>query len=207
MLLNKYYIFDGAPADQLYGTSKLLSENDGKFLLKDLRQDPDQLIQILDKFSGNGQWYYELIRENIDSVNIPVINYYDFIWWVNFNTIWAGLMLNPHHMREESTPINLFFNNYVSWYNTVEYQLWSMSTHLNEKYLSNIAFRKLASKNYIYEFDCNKYYYYFKCKSTSVGQSYFRNQHWFCLTDDNRRLYLDQDLEEILTLLPEHINH
>jgi hypothetical protein len=31
-------------------------------------------------------------------------------------------------------------------------------------------------------------------------------REWFCLTDDGPPLYIEQDLEKILDLLPEHIN-
>ena len=41
----------------------------------------------------------------------------------------------------------------------------------------------------------------------SVGRSKSRHRReWFCLTDDGPPLYIEQDLEKILDLLPEHIN-
>ena len=207
-LYDQYYVLDGELGDMLYGAVSWLPDQvSNQLLLKDFRQEPDALIALLNEIKGPGLWFYELLKENIDSVDVPVTNYIDFFWWMNINMCWASALLRPHHQRGESLSVDKFLQNNISWYDSREYQLWSMTTSPNEKYSTDIALRKLASKKYIYDLDHNKYYYHFKCKSMSVGRSKSRHRReWFCLTDDGPPLYIEQDLEKILDLLPEHIN-
>jgi hypothetical protein len=155
------------------------------------------------------EWSYEIIKENIDSTNIPVVTYSDFFWWQSFNLPWAGMKLREFHVHGETRYISadLFLENFMQWYDTPEYQQWAMHRKLDVTFSINIAQRKLALKKYVYEFDRDEYYFHFKCKSSSVGRSIDLTKIFFCLLDDGRTLYLDRDLEEILTLLPEHINH
>lgn len=210
-LLQKYHAFEGEPADMLYGPgAKLLLANGNQSLLKDWRRDPDELLQGLNRLCGigNSHWYYELARENIDSTDIPVNNYYDFFWWKAFNLWWSGVIIQGFSKFQKNdgyTTLETFRNNYNCWYNTTDYQLWAMNNHLDVRYSTNVAHRKLGSKQYIYDFDRNEYYYHFKTKSASVGRRQ-NLKSWFCLTDDNQSLYLERDLDQILSLLPDHIN-
>jgi hypothetical protein len=210
-LLQKYHTFDGSPADQLYGPGiKETLATGNKSLLKDWRRDPDELLQSFERLCGigNSHWYYELARENIDSTDIPVNNYYDFFWWTAFNLWWPGEIIQQFKKFQKNdgyTTLETFRNNFNSWYSTADYQRWSMNNHLDVRYSTNLAHRKLGSKQYIYEFDRNEYYYHFKTKSASIGRPE-NIKSWFCLTDDNQSLYLDRDLDQILSLLPDHIN-
>ena len=211
-LLEKYYLFNGDLADQLFGYNATgLLDNGGASLLKDFRRDPDELMDIMKTQAGKDsvEWSYEIIKENIDSTNIPVVTYSDFFWWQSFNLPWAGMKLREFHVHGETRYISadLFLENFMQWYDTPEYQQWAMHRKLDVTFSINIAQRKLALKKYVYEFDRDEYYFHFKCKSSSVGRSIDLTKIFFCLLDDGRTLYLDRDLEEILTLLPEHINH
>ena len=210
-LLAKYHAFEGEPADMLYGPgAKLVMTNGNQSLLKDWRKDPDELLHCFERVcgKGNSRWYYELARENIDSTGIPVNNYYDFFWWKAFNLWWPGVIIQAFRKYQKYdgyTTLETFRNNFNGWYNTAEYQLWAMNNHLDVRYSTNLAHRKLGSKQYIYDFDRNEHYYHFKTKSASIGRRE-NSKSWFCLTDDNQSLYLDRDLDQILRLLPDHIN-
>ena len=208
-LLEKYYVIGGDPADQLYGGIASRSMINGSTILKDWRRDPDELLDYFTQAVDRpfAEWYYEIARENIESVDVPVENYYDFCWWLFFNASWASILLRPLQFQTNNSVDNLhaYFDNFVPWYNTVEYQQWSMVNGLGVKYGVNIGQRKLASKQYIYDFDHDEYYFQFKTKMESVS----RKPNWgqyFCILNDYTRLTLDNDLEQILQLLPEHIN-
>lgn len=206
-LYDQYYVLDGELGDLLYGAvSWLPDQASNQLLLKDFRREPDPLIALLNELKGPGTWFYDLLKENIDSVDIPVTTYIDFFWWMNINMCWAPALLRPLHQRGQALSVDKFLQNNISWYDSPEYQLWSMTVPANEKYSADIALRKLASKKYIYDFDHNEYYYHFKCKSMSVGRSKVTTQDWFCLTDDGPPLYIEQDWRQILDLLPAHIN-
>jgi hypothetical protein len=212
-LLKKYYIFDGEPADQLYGLGvRTLAEDGGKIATKDFRQDPDELLKIfgrqMDKETAI--WYYESIRANIESTDVPLSSYYDFVWWMNFNFMWPSIVLRSMHIfqtRSNSSSTKEYLDNFIPWYNTQDYQLWAMNNHLGVRYGITMAQRKLASKKYIYEFNQDEYYFNFKLKTTSIGREFTRKDPWFALTNNDERLYLDTDLDLILELLPDHINY
>jgi hypothetical protein len=213
-LLTNYHIFAGDPADMLYGAHFTRNFIDGDFILRDWRNDPDDLIKFMGTSAGQGaaNWYYELIKENIDSTNIPVDTYYDFFWWLNFNNMWATLLMRPltlYQTENTNSSVDLYFNNFVDWYNNDEYQQWSLNTRQGVKYNVSIGERKLASKKYIFDFDHNQHYFKFKLKAESISRvlpQKDRKKDWFCLLDDYSRLTLDDNLSTILELLPNHIN-
>ena len=214
-LLKNYYVFDGYPADQLYGPGvRFLRGNNDQDALRDWRKDPDGLIHIMSQDLNLGHdcatWYYDKIKENLLSTPVPATTYYDFLWWTVFNNVWTSVIFRPMHVYQ--TRIDLcstkeYLDNYVPWYATANYQLWAMNNHAGIKYCSGIAQRKLASKKYIFDFDQNEYYLHFKLKMASVSRKETKKYNsWFCLTDTDERLYLDTDLHKILELLPAHIN-
>jgi hypothetical protein len=209
-LFEKYYIIDGEPADQLYGGFASRGMINGNAILKDWRTDPDELI---DMFSSRvnlqfAEWYNQTIKENIESIDVPVENYYDFCWWIFFNASWMSILLRPLQFQTSSSVESLksYLDNFIPWFDTVEYQQWSLTNRLGTKYGINIGERKLASKQYIYKFDHDEYYFRFKTKMESVSRKSSNYNGYFCILDDLTRLTLDRDLEQILQLLPEHIN-
>jgi hypothetical protein len=80
-----------------------------------------------------------------------------------------------------------------------------MVNRLGVKYGANIGQRKLASKKYIYEYDHDEYYFQLKTKMESVSRKTNLGKY-FCILDDHTRLTLDDDLAQILELLPNHSN-
>lgn len=74
------------------------------------------------------------------------------------------------------------------------------------KYTRNLGDSKLASKQYIYDFDHDEYCRTFKIKSKSI-QMFLKitNFKEFCILDDFSKLYLDRDLDRILELLSDHV--
>lgn len=206
--LNNYYTIVGEPADQLYGgyaSRGFLGES----VTKNWRTDPDELINMFTRAVDKkfAQWFYEVTRANIESVDVPVETYYDFFWWLFFNFFWMPVRLRSLHFQTDINVdnFNLYMQNFIHFFNTEEYQRWSLVNRLGTKYAVNIAHRKLASKQYIYNFDHDEYYYRFKTKMESMSLRTFAYDKTFCLLDDHTRLNLDRDLDQILTLLPEHI--
>jgi hypothetical protein len=97
----------------------------------------------------------------------------------------------------------------IDWYNTKEYQKWSMHNILVKKnYGNNIANIKQYAKEYIYDFDHDEYYRVFKMKGASVSwaRETVSDPKPFCYLDDFTWLGLDNDLDQILNLLPDYLN-
>lgn len=208
-IFKEYYVINGEPADQLYGGFASRSWPDNNTILKDWRRDPDTLIEFFSNAVDLpfAQWYYEITKENIESTDIPVENYYDFCWWLFFNSSWASILLRPLHFQTDNSAemMNLLLTDFIPWFANKEYQQWALTNRLGVKYGTNISERKLASKKYIYDFDRDPYYFQFKLKMESTGRNSFNNLKYFCVLDDLTVLNLDQDLEQILELLPGHI--
>ena len=60
---------------------------------------------------------------------------------------------------------DLYSKNFVAWYDTVEYQAWSVHAQLlGQKYDGTIRSYKMPAKEYIYEVDKNQHYRDFKSK-------------------------------------------
>lgn len=209
LLFEKYYVIDGEPADQLYGGIASRGMIDPNTVLKSWRNDPDELLDFFTNEVDRpfAEWYYESTKENIDSVTVPVETYYDFTWWLFFNMTWSSILLRPLHFQLSNSVDSLtsYFTNVIPYFNTIEYQLWSMTNRIGIKYNAGIGERKLASKKYIYDFDHDEYYFCFKTKAQSVSRP-TKSGRFFCILDDYTRLTLSNDLDQILELLPEHIS-
>jgi len=212
-ILTKYYVFNGDLADQLYGPNvRVMMKDNGTSLLKDFRRDPDELIDYLSNTMFNpqlGKWLYENLRENIDSVDIPITSYFDFFWWMAFNLFWPFQKFQTMGRlipADTSTSLEDFQSSHIEWYDTVEYQQWSMVSHLGARYSLDIAQRKLALKKYIYDLDHDEYYFHFKCKQSSTSrQGAGLRDPFICITDDGQRLHA-ADMDRVLEMLPDHIN-
>lgn len=213
-LLDQYYVIDGEPADQLFiaGSAQNILFSDPESLSNNLRTQPDQLLDILTQTVDRdfAVWHYETMLANINSTVIPAETYYDFFWWHAFNWMWPSICLRSLATQTDTSTVAVqaYLDNFIHWFNTPEYQQWSMHNGIGVKCdLTRISSNKLPAKRYIYDYTNDLYYYTFKLKLYSTGHQ--RKQYiapWFCLLDDHTRLYLDRDLDQILQLLPSHIN-
>jgi hypothetical protein len=124
-----------------------------------------------------------------------------------FNLTWYPIKLRSLHFQTGSDVDSLkkYLKYVIPWFDSTEYQQWAMCNNKpGIKYGQSIGQYKLASKKYIYNFDKNKYYFDFKLKIKS-GSITPQPVSWFCILDDLSRLSLDNDLDQILELLPDHI--
>jgi len=207
-LFEKYHVITGDFADQLYGGGGLweMMHFTPEYLIRDLRSDPDRLLDFLSAGQDRefAVWYYECMLKNIDSVDVPVETYHDFWWWQFFNYSQSSIYLAAiaTHSFDQNSMANY---QYPDWFATDDYQQWAMNNNqLGIKYSQNLIDSKLASKQYIYEFDHDEYCRAFKTKQLSVQSKSF-NPRYFCMLDDFSKLYVERDLDRILELLPNHI--
>jgi hypothetical protein len=214
-LLNQYYIMTGEPADQLYTaglTVPRMMLNKFSDLDRNLFTDPDGLIDQLatDLDKKFAHWFYELVVENIKSVDVPVETYADFNWWFTFNLNWIPAKIRnnrflPHKTAQAHQD---FLNNFILWFDTHDYQRWAMKLDNRRNGVKNgahIGQYKLPMKQYIFEFDHNEYYFNFKLKNSSNGR-HISKSNWACMLEDLSTLTLANDKDLILQLLPAHIN-
>ena len=211
-------IINGQGADSLQcgpapNVDYIMSVRDCSLLDNSWEKNPDCLIRYLGRITHSNKfasWYYEKISENIKSVVVPIETYYDFIWWSSFNYNWchaAGLLF--WHFRNNCLTWEQFHNQFISWYNTEDYQLWAMKNNGKMiKHKARFGSEKHHAKKYIFDYTRDKVYYENKIKSSSWAISTQLESSAnlpFALTDDFKLLYLDTDLETILDLMPDYI--
>ena len=210
--LRTHYLIDGDLADQLHcshGVVQTLLCTNPEILNQPFRSNPDHLLETLTHAVDRpfATWYYENCLANIDSAGIPVETNFDFYWWYSFNFMWSAVKIRGffNTMCADATMIDSYRQYQIQWYDTVDYQQWSMNNRqLGMKHGQHVGEYKPELKRYIYEFDSNAHYYKFAMKRDSISRI-GNHLPWFCLLDDLSVLTLDQDLEQILELLPAHI--
>lgn len=153
-------------------------------------------------------WVITMVANNIESVSVPVETCFDFLWWFSFNYHWYGSILLEwlHHYRHTGQSWAQHRLKFVRWYETVEYQQWSMNNHLGSKYGTRLDSIKQQAKQYIFDLDANEWYLKYKIKISSAGRlSSATTSGPFAVTDDFKVLYIDQDMDLIRQLLPTHL--
>ena len=185
----------------------IMSVRDATLLDRSWEKDPDSLIYYIGKISRSkeyARWYYDKISENIKSVDIPLETYFDFIWWASFNYNWSHQVLLPCIHKIDYLSWEQFNNRYVAWYNSTDYQLWSMKNNgAMVKHKGKFGSQKHHVKDYIFEYTRDKFYRDNKIKIGSIGQTKKLLDHRAAAVNDNLEImYLDHDTKTILDLLP-----
>jgi hypothetical protein len=227
--LKKYYVLNGGPADALYcqffGIIQALDLRNPGLINLPIHNHAGHIIDIMHKNLGVShkfaEWWHSFTVENINSQSVPVETIHDFFWWNSFNFNWTGTIFRDFKVLRffknlSKTHIDLFWSNYIGWYDSADYQLWAM--HNNK---AGITFGqgpsefKLVAKQYIHSYDHDEYYLRFKCKArskdlfhTDASTHKIHNWRWdfFCMLDDFTPLTLSRDLEQIQSLLPDFFN-
>lgn len=205
MWYQQYHVIDGEFGDHLYGggTWRTMQQLFPHSMLASIRRHPALAIHCLavctktsNAFAG---WYFEHMLNNIDQSGVPIDTYHDFFWWIFFNYHYGAV-----YVRRKVN--NICYNHAQAWYGTNAYQQWAMNHNLvGIKYTQEIGGHKLASKQYIYDFDRDPYALTFRFKSKSIQYDKSSGSGFFCVLDDFSQLHLDRDLNLILQLLPDHI--
>lgn len=124
-------------------------------------------------------WYRKLVK-NIESCNVPIHTIFDFFWWIIFNLKYVSCAMRSSIYLNDRLPVKSVVNNHViNWFNSKEYQLWSMVNNNNGEKIQSLGVStyKNASRKYIYDLDKNPWYYYFKLKLPSLGGVGNTRQH------------------------------
>jgi hypothetical protein len=118
-----------------------------------------------------GELLYEKIHKNILTSDIPVHSLHDFFWWSMFNMrfAWGSFRAGMNYGSADNMK-HMLNGKILNWYGSTEYQLWSMANNNTGEKINGTtqSSYKRASRNYIYEFDKNKWYYDHKMKLQSL---------------------------------------
>jgi hypothetical protein len=173
-----FYFVDGEPGDFLFGSEFCINQFMSRYPTKTYEKWSSNMsiLRQLFKHKENmsfSNWFLNEQIENFNNVNVPVETVMDFFWWINFDNRWSvksyGKIisyLDYSDMNKDS--INLIMNNGINFFNTLDFQQWSMSkNNTEEKIIKSIIDYKMPLKKYIYEFDNNEFYLNFKTKVNS----------------------------------------
>jgi hypothetical protein len=214
------YVIDGEPADQLFagGNGQTLTNCFGlEYMEKDAVRDADVFINFVaghGRIPGNppgktfAEWFYSRLIDNAQSVDVPINTFHDLLWWSYFNFSWIGVKLRVLEQGNwgKSTTASAYLERFIHWFDDDNFQHWAMHNNNLEKYGESIGDYKKAAKQYIFEFDNNKYYLKYKSKTNSGNYRMPCDEPWVGITDELTILRPSQDLELIKELLPLHLN-
>lgn len=117
-----------------------------------------------------GRILYEKYVRNIETSSVPVNSLHDFFWWLIFNVKYLNCSVRGAIFFNQTMPVRQCIDNIFNWFNGYEYQQWSMNNNNNgTKIRKTLATYKHVQKEYIYDFDKNDWYFYFKTKLESLG--------------------------------------
>lgn len=132
-------------------------------------------------------WYRKMLK-NIQTSNVPVYTLYDFFWWQIFNLKYVNCAMRCSIYLNDRLPVRNVVDKVINWFNSDEYQLWSMVNNNNGEKIQalGVSTYKMASRKYIYDLDKNPWYFYYKLKLPSLGGSVTFSQDLSKLTVGER---------------------
>ena len=117
-----------------------------------------------------GRMMYEKYDRNIRSVDVPIYTIHDYFWWTIFNLKYTECSIRGSINVNKKMPVKTYLDLVVNWFNDEDYQKWSMVNNNNgQKIKSYISTYKYIIRKYIYDFDKNDWYFYFKDKIASLS--------------------------------------
>lgn len=125
-----------------------------------------------------GSSWYDKFEKNIKTSTVPIISLHDYYWWLLFNTKWVSCAIRSSVFLSDRINYKEVINDWaINWFNTPEYQQWSMVNNNNgEKIQLTATTYKMAARRYIYDLDKNDWYFYFKLKMGSLAPNVMFHQ-------------------------------
>lgn len=119
--------------------------------------------------SNFGELFYKKLIHNINTSSVPVHSLHDFFWWFIFNVKYLNCAARGSIYLNDTMDTRVVMHRIVNWFNSSEYQQWSMVNNNNGQKIEKTASTyKQAAKNYIWDLDKNDWYRNFKVKIESL---------------------------------------
>jgi hypothetical protein len=110
--------------------------------------------------------YYNSLIQNINEAGVEIVTLGDLFWWINFNFHWVEHLLvwyNQFPIKNQES-YKQYKKNYKPWFNTEEYQLWSLSDRPKSIKTDRHDLYKMPAKQYIDDLVRDPYYLNYKSK-------------------------------------------
>lgn len=119
-----------------------------------------------------GRLLYEKYNKNVVTAKDgpPILSLHDFFWWLIYDVKYLNCSVRASIYYNVTLPYREVIDSQINWFNGVEYQLWSMANNNNgQKIRNTVSSYKYAARKYIYDFDGDEWYFYFKTKLESLN--------------------------------------
>lgn len=130
LLLSRHHILDKSINDLYHWSTKDLYSQASQKYHKDQEKS-----EILDT-----------ILEYVSYSPVPIKTLFDMYWWIYFNTKWMDIQLKKTVKWSQS----LNWKSHISFYNTLNFQRWSITNH-DIKYQKELKDFKKPSKEFIHK--------------------------------------------------------
>jgi hypothetical protein len=164
-------IVGGEFNDQLFGAD-FIEKFQKQYTMKQAKSalNSDLIVDFFVKQGlnkDNAIKWFELLKNSIDNYNSDlVLTNYDFFWWYNFTQKWQHVyfrtLLSCDHLTDE-----FLDNNYQQFFNTTNFQLWSMNSG-DQKIGNSWSEYKQIAKQFIFDYNRDDDYYRNKVKIGSL---------------------------------------
>lgn len=170
-LFERYIVTDGEPADKLWivnSVFKFESMHGSGSSEKPLLETADKFINFLAGYMSINQAheYYQSLMQNINEAEIEISTVGDLFWWINFNFHWVDHLLIWYQQfpNKSAAAYKQYKKNYKPWYNSDEYQSWSLSDLPKSIQHDRQELYKMPAKQYIYDLVRDPFYLNYKSK-------------------------------------------
>ncbi len=159
MLGMKNIVVNGEHNDQLFG-SDIMESVIAKFGPGVIHKpiDRDMLRTLFTAKVGDvgeADFYISLFDRLAEAAPVKVTTTHEYFWWINFVMKWQTVtMRSLAYTARRNFPLitrEYVENNYIPFYNTEDFQLWSMNNP-DKKILDSWRTYKWAAKEVIYDF-------------------------------------------------------
>lgn len=170
-LFDTYLVTDGEPADKLWISNAAIQfqiMHGGDLLAQPFKNTSCKFIEFLGQYMSNQQShdYYDYLLQNIIETQVDINTTGDLFWWINFNFHWVEHLLIWYNLfpNKSAHSYNQYKKYYKPWYNTIDYQLWSLSSQ--SKTIADDCYElyKMPAKQYIHQLVDDDFYYNYKSK-------------------------------------------
>lgn len=140
----------------------------------------------------------DLIERIAKNASVPLSTHFDYLWWLNFSVKWqcVAIRMLPYTTPKNAPNITKEYieTRYVQFYNTEDFQLWSMN-NMDKKIKDTWDTYKWPAKEIIYEYTQDEDYRKNKQKRGSLA-SVFIQQRSYNFIDSSFKLHYEMDASE-----------
>ena len=200
---NDYVCVVGENNDEIFGTNLLYAltrlhdisilQKEPSDVLLGFTLNSNKMMAIdndITEISNN----IKIIKNINEKCPIKTDNIFTYFWWLNFCMMWNVsytriMAFANHNISPEQ--------NYLSFFNTKDFQLWSMN-NINKIDITSWKTIKQIAKDYIFSYHPDEIYKENAIKKSHITCAFYNKPVPFCIDANMNRIYNTVDVENFL---------